>query len=241
MTKNPNVKVVGFFGQSGAGKSTIIRNLTSLDKRVIKTNTGITRSLRASKPNTYFEPNDLLNKYGKDLDALKIHEKRAKIDEIYEKYIRGQLQLLNDYSTEVFQDSRDNHVTPTTLVYDRSPLDFYTVTVCGVAYLKSVLGKELNDLCKLLMTQCKKTAEVNSVNFFDAIFITYPWVQPSVEKASLIDGVRDHYLSDFYTGDNWYGIINKVNINPVKLFTLDSDITDLMKRASIVNKKLTEI
>ena len=241
MIKNNNVKVVGFFGQSGAGKTTIIRNLTSLNGRIVKANTGITRSLRANKPNTYFEPNDLLNKYGKDLDTLKPNEKKAKIDEIYEKYIRGQMQLLNDYSTEVFQDTREKFMVPSTIVYDRSPLDFYTVTICGIAYLKSVLEKELNAMCNHLLVLCKKTAELNSINMFDAIFITYPWVQPSVEKASLIDGVRDHYLSDFYTGNNWYGIINKVNINPVKLFTLDSDITDLMKRASIVNKKLTEI
>jgi hypothetical protein len=241
MSKNPKVKLVGFFGQSGAGKTTIIRNLSSMDGRTVLANTGITRSLRTKNPNTYFEPLELLNKYGRDIDSMKPNEKNAKIDEIYEKYIRGQMQLLNDYSTEIFQDTRDEYKSATVLVYDRSPLDFYTVTECGVAYLKSVLNKDLNDVCKHLLLLCKKTAEINTKNFFDAIFVTYPWVSPELKRESLVDGVRDHYLSEFYVGENWYGIINKVNIKPVKIFTIESDVTDLMKRANIVNKKLMEV
>ena len=240
MNKNPKLKLVGFFGQSGAGKTTIIRNVKpKINGQTVIASTGIIRYLFGKNPRTYQSTNDILNKYGRDIDTLKPIERNAKIDEMYEKYIRSQMQLMNDFSTEVFNQSRETVIEPTIILFDRSPIDFYAITYCGVNYLKDILGKELNPICVKLLALCKSTAELNTRNMFDSVFITYPWKPNELSKFN--DGVRDQYLSDFYTGDNWYSLINTVDIGSVKTFSIEGDITDLMQRAAVVDKYLEEV
>lgn len=240
MNKNPNLKLIGFFGQSGAGKTTIIRNVkASNNGYTVIPSTGIIRYLFGKNPRSYSSPTDILNRYGRDLDELKPQEKSAKIDEMYEKYIRSQMQLLNDFSTEVFNQFRDTYYDKTIILFDRSPIDFYAITACGVNYLKSILNKELNPLCKKLLDICKKTAETNTQNLFDAICVTYPWKKS--ELSSLNDGVRDHYLGEFYVGDNWYNVIKSVNIGTVKTFPIEGDITDLIQRSKVVDSFISKI
>lgn len=231
MNRNENLKIIGFFGQSGAGKTTIIRNVRGpINGQRISPCTGIIRYL--FNKNVYLNPVDLLQKYDKDLSELKGNERNSKIDEIYEKYIKSQMQLLNDFSTEVFLSTQHKLHKPTILLTDRSPIDFYAITVGGMNYLKSELGKVPNDHCQFLINLCKQTAETNTKNFYNAIFVTYPWKDQGINK--LKDGVRDQYLTEFYTGDNWYQIIKDVDIEGVKLFDINGDITDLIKRAKVV-------
>lgn len=240
MSKNSNLKLIGFFGQSGAGKTTIIRNVNqSINGYNIVQSTGIIRYLFGKNPRSYSSPTDILNKYGRDLDDLKLPERNAKIDEMYEKYIRSQMQLLNDFSSEVFNQFRDTYTDRTVILFDRSPVDFYAITKCGVNYLHSILNKELNPLCEKLLELCKQTAETNTKNLFDAICVTYPWKKS--ELSTLNDGVRDHYLSEFYVGDNWYNIINTINIGDVDTFSINSDITDLLHRAKVVDLYIEKI
>lgn len=244
MNRNENLKIVGFFGQSGAGKTTIIRNVRGPIKgQRIAPCTGIIRYL-FSKNNsggkkTYINPDEILEKYKNDLDTLKVKERNAKIDEIYEKYIKSQMQLLNDFSTEVFLSTQEDHSNPTVLLTDRSPIDFYAITVCGMKYLQAELKKTPNDHCKFLINLCKETAEKNTKNFFKSIFITYPWKDQGINK--LKDGIRDQYLTEFYTGENWYNIIKEVDIEGVKLFDINGEITDLLKRAEVVEEGLLEV
>lgn len=240
MNKNPNLKLIGFFGQSGAGKTTIIRNVKdSINGYTVIPSTGITRYLFGKNPRSYSSPNDILNRYGRDIDDLKPQERSARIDEIYEKYIRSQMQLLNDYSTEVFNQLRDVYPTKTIILVDRSPIDYYAITYCGVSYLKSILKQELNPICVKLLEICKNTTEVNTKNLFDYICVTYPW--KTTESSTLNDGVRDQYLSEFYVGDNWYNVMNNVNIGNIPTFSIDGSITDLLQRAKVVDSFISKI
>lgn len=237
MGRNKNLKVVGFFGQSGAGKTTIIRNVRSpINGNVITQNTGIIRYL-FQKNDYYLNPVELLKKNLPLLADMKKNEKNAKIDEIYEKYIRSQLQLLNDFSTEVYIATQEEYYQPTVMLIDRSPIDFYALTVCGIEYLRKELGRPLNDHCKKFIELTRKTAEVNSKNFFDAIIVTQPWKETNINK-ELADGVRDQYLTDFYIGDNWYGRIKDIQLTNSKVFSIESSITDLSRRAEIVEAHL---
>ena len=241
MNKNPNLKIVGFFGQSGAGKTTIIRNVrTPINGQRIAQNTGIIRYLFQKNSNSYTNPVELLRKYSKELEEMKPTEKRAKIDEIYEKYVRSQLQLLNDFSTEVFLATQYTYTTPTILLIDRSPVDFYALTICGLNYLKDKLGRPFNDQCKMFVEFTRKTAEINTQNFFDAITITNPWKASDINK-ELNDGVRDQYLTEFYTEKNWYGNLDDIDTTSVKLFSIDGSVTDLNRRAEIVETQLVEV
>jgi len=239
-TTRNKVKVVGFFGQSGAGKTTIIRNVKSpINGNLVMQNTGIIRYLFQRNDN-YTSPVELLQKYSHDLKVMKPVEKSAKIDEIYEKYIRSQFQLLNDFSTEVYLGTRDdNNNKNSFLLIDRSPIDFYTLTVCGVNYLKEQLGKKHNEQCQRLIELVRTTAENNTRNFFDVIMVTEPWKAEGGREFR--DGVRDQYLGEHYAGENWYKCANDINLEGIPQFIIEEKVTDLYKRAEIVEMYLREV
>lgn len=238
--KSNKVKVIGFFGQSGAGKTTIIRNVKGpINGYLVRQNTGIIRYL-FQRNDSYTSPVELLKKYEPDMISMKSAEKSAKIDEIYEKYIRSQFQLLNDFSTEVYYGTRDDKCSKNSfLLIDRSPIDFYTLTVCGVAYLNDKLGKVHNANCQKLIELVRKTAEANTRNFFDGIMITKPWKTESSREFN--DGIRDQYLDEHYADDNWYNKANDINLEGIPQYTIHEKVTDLFKRAEIVELYLQEI
>ena len=238
--KSDKVKIVGFFGQSGAGKTTIIRNVKGpINGNLVMQNTGIIRYL-FQRNDSYTSPVELLQKYKDDLANMKPNEKSAKIDEIYEKYIRSQFQLLNDFSTEVYLGARpENYTQNNFLLIDRSPIDFYTLTVCGVNYLKEKLGKKHNANCQKLIELVRKTAETNTRNFFDIIAVTKPWKSEGGREFK--DGVRDQYLGEHYAGDNWYSTLDDINLDGIPQFTIDEKVTDLFRRAEIVELCLQEV
>ena len=238
--KSDKVKVVGFFGQSGAGKTTIIRNVKGpINGSLVMQNTGIIRYLFQRNDN-YTSPVELLSKYEDELKNMKPTEKSNKIDEIYEKYIRAQFQLLNDFSTEVYLGIRgDTHTKDSFLLIDRSPIDFYTLTVCGVNYLKDQLGKKHNANSQKLIELVRQTAENNTRNFFDVIMVTKPWKAEGGREFR--DGVRDQYLGEHYAGDNWYNCADDINLEGIPQFTIKEEITDLFKRAEVVEMYLKEV
>lgn len=234
-----NIKVVGFFGQSGAGKTTTIRNVsTVIDGKLVLPNTGIIRYL-FQKNDYYVSPAELLARYESDIAKLKGQEKNAKIDEVYEKYVRSQLQLLNDFSTEVFLFCREPAAKESILLVDRSPIDFYVLTLCGIDWLKKALGRGPNATVKHFIELTRKTAEINTKNFFDAIIVTYPW-ETQTDRA-LIDGVRDQYLSPEYVGKNWYGKMNDIKLTNTKVFSIQGSVIDLIERAKLVESYIGEI
>jgi len=231
--RNENLKIVGFFGQSGAGKTTIIRNVDKkVNGQIVLQNTGIIRYL-FKKNNNYKNPVDIISK--KDsIPPEKINEL------VYEKYIRSQMQLLNDWSTEMFLSTLEHYLTPSILLLDRSPVDFYVITLGGLKVLTKEFGVELNSDNQHLLEINRKIAEDNTNNFFDAVFITKPWNNGNIN--TLCDGVRDQYLAEEYTGENWYSHYKDVNlIHEVKSFVIGEDVTDLQKRAKFVSAKLTEV
>jgi len=239
LNRNKNLKVVGFFGQSGSGKTTIIRNVSKkINGNVVYQNTGIIRYLFGK--GNYTNPKLLIDR--NTVRISKIEDKKEKnkeIDKIYEEYIRSQFQLLNDWSTEIYTATTEQYSSPSILLVDRSPIDFYALTLCGMKELKEAFGKKLNDMCELLLRLVKKTAEFNTNNFINAIFVTKPWKTSDINN--LKDGVRDQYLLDTYTGDNWYPKYNDINLDETKTFTIDENVTDLQERAELVNKCLEEI
>jgi hypothetical protein len=240
MKKNVNLQVVGFFGQSGAGKTTIIRNVTTpVNGKIILQNTGIIRYL-FQKNDYYVNAVDLYTRIESTLSEMKPQEKNSKIDETYEKYIRSQFQLLNDFSTEIFLAYRENYVDKSILLVDRSPIDFYAITIGGLTFLQSKLNKPLSAHSALLLDLLKKTAETNTKNFFDAVIVTKPW--QIIEKMSeLEDGIRDQYLSEWYTGENWYSRLDDVNIDGVKTFEISESVKNLKSRAELVELYVTGI
>jgi len=239
--RNKNLKIVGFFGQSGSGKTTIIRNV---DKRVnnqmIIQNTGIIRYL-FNKNNSYKNPVNIITDNKQELADIKSTQERdAKISVIYENYIRSQMQLLNDWSTEVYLLTQEIYTEPSILLFDRSPIDFYAITVCGLKVLKDEFEKELDPMNEYFLRLNKQIAEDNTNNFFNAIFVTKPWSNNNIN--TLRDGIRDQYLSDKYTGDIWYDQYKDMKIKEeIKTFTIEADVIDLYKRAKLVSEKLLEI
>jgi ABC-type dipeptide/oligopeptide/nickel transport system ATPase component len=228
-------KIIGFFGQSGSGKTTVIRSLpTIIDKLPTLQYTGIIRSLFQNNPDRYTNPEKLLLENKEELDKLPKKDKNAKIQEIYEKYTRSQLQLLNDYSTEVFNVVREPQIVPSIVLFDRSPVDFYVLTLCGLEYLKNKLDNtKINNVCEYYLNIIKKTAEHNSNFLFDNIITIHPWNENTEQ---MLDGVRDQYLTDFYTGDNWYENFKEIKLNKVSVYninkenlTIDSRVGEIVK------------
>jgi ABC-type dipeptide/oligopeptide/nickel transport system ATPase component len=237
--RNSNLKIVGFFGQSGSGKTTIIRNVDKkVNNQVIFQNTGIIRYL-FKKNDYYVNPAGLVDECLEKVNALKNGEKNAEIDIIYERYIRSQFQLLNDWSTEVYMTTTESYSTPSILLVDRSPIDFYVLTLCGMEYLQEVFKKKMNQFCTYLISLIRQTAEDNTNNFLNAIFITKPWKTSDINN--LKDGIRDQYLTDGYIGENWYPRFDDINLTETKSFVIDEDIIELDARAKFVNMKLEDI
>lgn len=241
--RNENLKIVGFFGQSGSGKTTIIRNV---DKRVnnqaIIQNTGIVRYL-FKKNNSYQDPINIIAESKQEKDNAQEKDNTQETDKtigVYERYIRSQMQLLNDWSTEVFLLTQEVYPEPSILLLDRSPIDFYVMTVCGINTLIDEFGKKLSPMDEHFLKLNKQIAEDNTNNFFNAIFVTKPWGDSNIN--TLRDGIRDQYLSEKYTGDVWYEQYDKIKlIKDIKTFVIGEDIIDLNERAKLVNEKLTEI
>ena len=235
--KDENLKIVGFFGQSGAGKTTIIRSVAdNVDGRKVYKNTGIIRYLFTKNVNSYKSPNDFISQK----DAIMAEANPgSQIATMYERYIKSQFQLMNDFSTEVFTAARADYPKPSVMLLDRCPLDFHALTECGVAHLLSVFGGKMNKNHNFYLDREKTTAVYNTTKFFDAIFVVKPWANGSIN--GLVDGVRDQYLSPFYAGDNWYSKIDGLDIGGTKVFVLDDNIVSLGDRVKFVEDKLKGI
>lgn len=236
-----NDLLVGFFGQSGAGKTTIIKNLPRVIAGMsVVPYTGIIRYLFQINGKKYTNPSTLISENQTDINTMNKSDKINRIYLIYEKYIRSQLQLLNDYSSEVFNAQRVRRVAPALLVFDRSPVDFYALSICGIKYLQDNLDNTpLNESCNHLLNLTKKTAENNTNFLFNLVISTPPWKDSNIN--SLNDGVRDQYLSEYYIGDNWYSKTSDISFKNTKLEALSSDITNLDRRicavVEIINNK----
>lgn len=235
--KPENLKIVGFFGQSGAGKTTIIRNIPDyVDGIRIIRNTGIIRYLFNKTPNSYISPSDIMYRFSRLGDDASIEQ----IMSLYDKYIRSQLQLMHDFSTEVFLASRDTFTEPTIMLVDRCPMDFAILTECGVEHLQSILGGNLTRGHKKFIELCRVGALKNTKNFFDAIFITKAWSDVD-STHTLTDAIRDQYLSAHYTDDNWYGKFTGIDETKTKVITIPDDIITLNDRTVYVANKLSEV
>lgn len=226
--------VVGFFGQSGAGKTTIIKNLPqNIGGYEVSPNTGVIRYLFQTNSKKYTNPKKLLLENEEALNTLSGQERSGKIQEIYERYIRSQFQLLNDYSTEVFTLVNQTLPVDTILLFDRSPVDFYTLSVCGIDYLKTCFGGvQLNEISTRLLDLTQKTAEKNSNLMFDMVILTPPWHSANIN--SLEDGVRDQYLSEYYTNEKWYSKVRNISFTKVKLVELPSENLNVDERTNLV-------
>ena len=221
--KDKNLKIVGFYGQSGAGKTTVIRNVPDLvgGKSIIK-NTGTIRYLFTKNPDSYRNPMEFISQK----DAVMADKNPgAQIAHIYERYIRSQFQLMNDFSTEVFLSAREDYAVPSVMMFDRCPMDFNSITECGMEQLRSEFGGKLNKIHSSFMALEKKAAIENTVKFFDAIFIVKPWVAPdSKQSSTLKDGVRDQYLSEHYVDANWYSKLDGIDLGTTKVFVIDENV-----------------
>lgn len=232
--RDKNTKIVGFFGQSGAGKTTVIRSLPSnIGGSYVIQNTNVIRNLFVKNPNTYRNPQEFISQK----DEINNSENPGNlISQMYEKYIRSQAQLMHDFSTEVFNVVKEPQLVKSIMVFDRCPLDFSVLTECGVEQLQSVFGGKLNKTHKLHMDLCKQAAITNTINFFDYIFVTKPWGN----TGQLKDGVRDQYLNEFYINDNWYGKIDGLKLGNTKVYLIDQNIKTIDERVKFVKDKLIE-
>lgn len=237
-SKRNNVKLVCLFGESGSGKTTTIRNTKEyINGYKVKPNTGIIRYL-FEKNSYYVSPIALLNKYWTNIDELTPDERKIKSDEIYERYAKSQCQLLNDWSSEMFEAFRAQYSEKTAIVFDRSPMDFYVLTMCGLSYLKNILHEEYNDTVTRYIETIKRITKYNTDTFIDAIIVTEPWTE--TVNSVMNDGIRDHYLDPAYRGDNWYGKLKNIDYS-VKTYSINNTVTALMQRASMVNEYLSEV
>lgn len=238
--KNENTKVIGFFGQSGSGKTTIIKSLPhSVNGIPVKSDTGVIRRLFAKNPTAYRNPGEFIEqKY----QIMNEGNPGSIIAQMYEKYIRSQFQLLNDFSTEVFLEVREGSPNKSFMLFDRCPMDFHTLTECGVAHLMSVYGGKMNKTHNLFLNLAKKTAIENTIKFFDAIFIVKPWTEPNHSNINVFnDGIRDQYLSEYYVGKNWYDRLDGIDLGSTKVFFIDENQVSIDSRVKLVVEKMKEI
>lgn len=228
--KDENLTVVGFFGQSGAGKSTVIRSIPSLvgGKCVIK-KTDVIRSLFSQNPNGYRNPQEFISQ--KD-EMLSKANPGSLIAEMYMKYIRSQFQLMNDFSTEVFEAVRQDYPSKSIMLFDRCPMDFQVLTECGLNRLHEDFGGKYNSNHNLFRDLIKKTSIENTKKFFDVIFVVKPWLTENINN--LNDGVRDQYLGNHFTGDNWYGRLNGIDFENTKVYYIDETMNTIESRVNFV-------
>jgi hypothetical protein len=256
MNRNPNLKIIGYCGQSGAGKTTTIKfvgehkkeNKSTIEcegKRIlgkydILYNTGLIRSLMTENQYTT-NPVDIIND-NLDYNSLSPFDKRDRAGAMYKKFIYSQRQLLNDWSTEVYNMTTDTYYTPTIMQIDRSPIDFYILSVGGLNYLKNRLEIDWDDEVESVLQSIKNIATTNTNNFFNHIVVTYPWTTIEKNAKKLLDGVRDKYLTDEYVGDNWYGRIADIKLkDEIKFIEIPSDIVSLEDRAAEVSRQLIKL
>lgn len=238
--KNANTKIVGFFGQSGSGKTTIIKGLPSMVAGTpIIQETGTIRKLFSKNPTAYKNPVEFI---AQKEQIMAEGNPGSMIAQMYEKYIRSQFQLLNDFSTEVFLAAREQTPSKNLILFDRCPLDFHVLTECGVSHLMSEFGGKMNKTHNLFMGLAKKTAVENTVKFFDAIFVVKPWEAPNKANINVFnDGVRDQYLNNHYVDDNWYGRLGGLDLGQTKVFYVDESYVSIESRVKLVTEKLKEI
>lgn len=221
---------IGFYGQSGSGKTSLIKNLPGIvEGRATLQNTGIIRSLFEKNSGKYQNPNELINLV-QNKEMSKIHA--------LDRYVRSQFQLLNDFSTEVFSINMDGCVVPAIMLYDRTPLDFYTLTLCGLEYMLNTFElKKLPRDVSYMLNLMKDTTEHNTRLLLDQVIVVHPW---NSNNSNLMDGVRDQYLTDYYVGNNWYNKINETS-HGVNVHTIPVEMTDLNSRVLSVTKVLKNI
>ena len=235
--KDENLTVVGFFGQSGAGKSTVIRSIPGeINGKAVIRKTDIIRSLFAENPNQYKNPMEFISQKA---DIMAEPNPGSLIAQMYDRYIRSQFQLMNDFSSEVFDAVRQNYPAKSIMLFDRCPLDFFALTECGLSRLMEDFGGKFNKNHNLFRDLAKKTATENTKKFFDVIFVVKPWLSENINTLS--DGVRDQYLSGHYTGDNWYAKIEGFDLGNTKVFYVDESITSIEERAKFVTAALSRI
>jgi ABC-type oligopeptide transport system ATPase subunit len=232
--KDENLTVVGFFGQSGAGKSTIIKSIPSNigGKGIIK-KTDVIRGLFSKNPQSYRNPQEFISQ--KDEIFGKANP-GSLISEMYTKYIRSQFQLMNDFSTEVFDAVRQDYSSKSIMLFDRCPMDFQVLTECGLDKLHDEFGGKYNSTHNLFRDLVKKTSITNTKNFFDIIFVVKPWVNENINI--LNDGVRDQYLSNHFTGDNWYNKLDGIDFGNTKVYYVDEALNTIESRVNFIANTL---
>ena len=232
--KDENIITVGFFGQSGAGKSTVIKSIPSkIGQNPVMKRLDIIRMLFANNPNRYSNPMEFIK--NKEV-IMNEPNPGSSIAHMYDKYIKSQRQLMNDFSTEVYETTKLSYPTKTYMFFDRCPLDFYTLTECGLTRIQQEFGGKFNKNHNFDRENIKTTAIMNTDNFFDYVFIIEPWLDKNTNE--LNDGVRDQYLSDHYTGENWYGKIKGIKTEKTKFFHIDSSINTIDERVRYVTNVL---
>ena len=240
MFHGKKVKVVGFYGQSGAGKTTIIRNVPDeINEVAVTKNTGILKYLYG-KNNYYVHPNDCVDSYYQETKNSPDANKTDIANSIIEKYIRSSFQLLNDFSTEIYMLNKEfTDTSAGVILVDSSPIDYYAMLMCGVRMLKDEFGvNELSYDMNHLIELAKKTALTTTENFFDYVVITRPWQERGAKVMNT--RIRDQYMGDYFIGRNWYEKIEDFEFKSTKTVTLrESEI--LTKRIVELNENVTKI
>jgi hypothetical protein len=233
--KRNDLKVVGLFGQSGSGKTTAIKAAAGLSNGWnLLPYTGTIRHLFI-KNASYVEPHKLIEK----APEILAQNSPEKIDAIYEDYARSQRQLLCDFDSEVFKECfQGKTVGRTVLLVDRSPFDFYVLTLCGLDDLKATYKKDFGPAVLDIVKSIKTIAERDSENFFDAIIVSHAWTD---DHSRTVDGVRDYYLSEFYTGTPWYSRLDDVEFRKTKKYNLNKELNSIDSRVVDIKKIVADL
>lgn len=208
--------IVGMFGQSGSGKTSIITNLRPdiFDRKLVIMPNMIRKTFESDDLNIpIIAPNkakDEINRYKNHIDFDFIEMSMIK------SYIASQITLILRYFSNV--KNAINEYDNTILVSDRSPLDFYAYTCCAINWISD--GKyTINEFNGMGLVQIIETT-------IEELYDLVIYVKPHNGEVDSVDmDARNIGLYKEFTGKNWYDKSLDVNYNyPINALVMETSI-----------------
>lgn len=209
--------LAGFFGESGSGKTSIINGLPNdINGKSIYREIGTIRRLFSQS--SYVSPFSLEKTASKN-----------EFDKYIESFMNSQYRLLCGFCSEIKKQINNGYEIT---LSDRTPIDFHTITRCGIEYLSNVFNYDISHGIFTLLEMSRQKAVYETIINYDYIFSVKSWNISNQKSINLNDGVRDNYLHELFTGNNWSNKLFDVGLTSKNIVEITD--TDLSTRVTQV-------